>query len=444
MDASWLIATGTLIGLGAYAYSVTKPDSPDESGESTTELQNSDRPSFSSLSRTNPERYIGWKDCVNAFGTSCGWTPDEEYCPSSVVADADCNSIVGHDGENCTRVFYQLNDTMKAQVFNPNKRRWSSWSEDNSGCKWDFSFGESLCVINENEIINVRGCDPIRVRAKYPETITDGNFDVELALQLLGLVDVFTSCHPNAPIYMWTSEESMGLPRAIKIDAVSLRGGRSGTRTLAEFKVDNSVDPPQDTFLNVNNWSTRQEITYGTEDYEFECWTGFDGWEDKSGTYDLTYTRQRFTVNVDNSDGYYNGTYDLEVQINIGRENDSWLPEWTKGCEFNETVTVTIPNYVVVYSPELCEGCKDGKVLMDYMCGKDVQDCNIRAKYNYTELKGGVGGYLTAVSAYSEAPNSAKCMNHGGLTCTSESASESISTTRNAETLFPRNGYMIW
>ena len=91
MDTSWLIAAGTLIGLGAYAYSVVKPDSPDESGESDTELQNSAKPSFSALSRTNPERYVGWKEWTNTFPTNCGWTDDEQYCPSSIVANANCN-----------------------------------------------------------------------------------------------------------------------------------------------------------------------------------------------------------------------------------------------------------------------------------------------------------------------------------------------------------------
>ena len=459
MDASWLIAAGTLIGLGAYAYSVVNPDSPDESGESGTELQNSDKPSFSSISKTNPERYFGWKEWINTFGTSCGWTDDEQYCPSSIVADAGCPA-------DCTRVFYQLNEAMKAQVFNPNKRQWSSWSEE---CpNYEIQGMEGFCIWPyPNESIQISGCDPIRVKAKYPETITDGNFDVEIALQLIGLKDVFTSCDPDSPIYMWTSEESIGRSRAIKIDKVELKGGDTGGRLLARVMMDNSAADEDSEYIvdNVSSWSPRQEIIYGSEDLDFRCWVGLiddaggDGFKNKSGTYDKSYTQQKFTVNVDNSDGYYNGTYDLEIQINMGREVDGELfgvvslPEWAEGCEFDETVTFTIPNYVMVYSPELCEGCTDGKVVMDYMCGSDdinsdgslpdSPDCNSRAKYNYTELQGGAGGNLTSVSAYSEAPNSAKCMNHGGLSCSSDSASESISQ-KNAETLFPRNGFMVW
>ena len=71
MDASWLIAAGTLIGLGAYAYSVVNPDSPDESGESGTELQNSDKPSFSSLFLKLIQTEIYWMERMDGihFGT---------------------------------------------------------------------------------------------------------------------------------------------------------------------------------------------------------------------------------------------------------------------------------------------------------------------------------------------------------------------------------------
>jgi len=277
MDTGWIIAAGTLIGLGAFAYSVVKTDSPDTSGESTTELQNSAKPSFSALSRTNPERYVGWKEWTNTFPTTCGWTDDEQYCPSSIVANANCNSITGYDGENCTRVFYQLNDTMKAQVFNPRKRRWSSWSEEGSNCDWNLGFKQLPCVWPfPNETIKLSGCDPIRVRAKYPDTITDGNFEVEIALQLMGLRDVFTSCDPDAAIYGWTSEESIGRSRAIKIDTVELLGGVTGGRVLARVQYDNSAEDDESEYIvdNVSSWSPRQEVNYGSEEWNFECWVG--------------------------------------------------------------------------------------------------------------------------------------------------------------------------
>ena len=446
MDSSWIVAVGILGGVAAWAYS-QKSDSPDESGESTTELQNSDKPSFSSLERTNPARYQGWKEWINTFDTTCGWTPEEEYCPNGIVNASDCNSIAGWEGENCTRVFYQLTEDQKNIAFGSH-RTYSNWTEEAENCG-DLEGLSNFCVWPfPMETVNPPGCDPIRGRAKYPDFMQSSSFDVNVDMQILGLVDNFTSCDPDWPIYAWCSEEYIDREYAIKIDRIELKGGITGGRVLARVQVDNSTVPPTYVVENVSNWSPRQQVSSGTWDVDFECFDGVsdgDAWEDKSGTYPYTYTRQTFTVDADNSDGYYNGVYDLEVQLNIGREIDSALPEWAEGCEFDVTVNLTIPNYVLMYSPELCENCEGGKIVMDNFCGcygafcsDDDKDCDIRAKYYYTQLS---SGELERISAWGEAPNSARCggTRGGGINCTDESQDE-----YNAECIFPRNGFMIW
>jgi len=442
MDSSWIIAAGTLLGVGAWAYS-QRSDSPDESGESTTELTNSAKPSFSSLERTNPARYQGWKEWVNTFDTTCGWTPDEEYCPNAIVNDSECSAA-------CTRVFYQLTEAQKNIAFSP-RRNYSDWTEEHTNCN-NLEGLKQFCVWPfPMEMVKPSGCDPIRARAKYPDFIQSSSFDVDVDMQVLGLIDNFTSCDPNYPIYNWCSEEYIDREYAIKIDSIELVGGDSGGKVLARVMVDNSTVPPTYVVENVSNWSPRQQVSRGNWKVDFRCWVGLiddaggDGYKTKKETYPYTYTRQTFTVDADNSDGYYNGVYDLKIQLNIGREIDSALPEWAEGCEFDVTVNLNIPNYVMMYSPELCDSCDGGKVVMDNFCGcygdfcsDDDKDCDIRAKYYYTQLS---SGKLKRISAWGEAPNSARCggTSGGGINCTDETQEQ-----YNAESIFPRNGFMIW
>ena len=48
-------------------------------------------------------------------------------------------------------------------------------------------------------------------------------------------------------------------------------------------------------------------------------------------------------------------------------------------------------------------------------------------------------------SAWSEAPSANKCGSASPqIICTSDTASERASQTNNAETIFPRNGFMQW
>ena len=71
-----------------------------------------------------------------------------------------------------------------------------------------------------------------------------------------------------------------------------------------------------------------------------------------------------------------------------------------------------------------------------------------RAKYNYTVLE---NGRLSRKSAWSEAPRDSKCCDAcwGGLVCTDESKEQeepqvNEAERNNSETIFPRNGFMIW
>lgn len=453
MDSSWIIAVGILGGVGAWAYS-QKSDSPDESGESTTELQNSDKPAFSSLQRTNPERYSGWKKWVNTFDTTCGWTPEEEYCPNAIINNSGCSV-------DCTRPFYQMSEEQR-KIAVLGAGGWSPWTEDVSNCQ-QFTGVANLCLWPfPMETIDPSGCDPIRIRAKFPDPVlTTGKFTVDIQMQVLGLLDTWKRCDPNLPVYLFTSEQSIGRNNMITIDNVFLSG--RDNKTLAEYQIDNTVEPTNLLIDNISNWSSRGETILGQYNFSDECYCGvYDGGTDAhcdlDKEYDNSVTTQSFDVDVGNlnDDNFYSGWYDLTIQINVGREIDGSvyipgygesvqiLPEWAEGCEFETTVTLTVPNFVFVYSKESCDSCT-GEVLIDNFCQcfchscwgwcNDDKDCDIRAKYNYMALSSGT---LERRNAYTDAPTSSKCST-GGIICTDESKDE-----YNAESIFPRNGFMIW
>jgi hypothetical protein len=140
---------------------------------------------------------------------------------------------------------------------------------------------------------------------------------------------------------------------------------------------------------------------------------------------------------LDNSDGFYNGIYNLKIVGDITRCEDMG-EEGCKDsplskCEIYREVSLDVSNYVVVYSKEVCGDCKDGILLP---LNAEIEEYEIMKKYQYLEMD----GTMSQRSAWLDAPDSSKCKTSGGISCTSDTQSQ----TNNAETIFPRNGFMQW
>ena len=83
VDSTWLVAAVGVIGTGAWLYSkTTSPESgDDDTGDSS--LDDANQPSFVRAGLTNLE----WQAAQDLYTTSCGWSPEEQYCPAAQIED---------------------------------------------------------------------------------------------------------------------------------------------------------------------------------------------------------------------------------------------------------------------------------------------------------------------------------------------------------------------
>jgi len=421
METSWLIGAGTIVGLGLYLKSISdsKSTSPRGLTEVNTELADSDKPSFSPMNSTNPEYYNDSKDWVNTFDTSCGWTDDEQYCPEAIVEAANCST-------ECTRPYYQTSmDLRKSQG-------WSEWSSPSAGDCGGAKFACSTALVADPE----GSCPPIRARAKLQGgPVHTNNFSFEIEWQLYSFLEgVSMDCWPS---YGWMGAGWTNNGASVSIDEVSLvnlnYAELSGT-----LQPDSNIKYTQ--LLPTGNRGNRAlPATYTT------C-------QGNKITQSATY--QKYTTTIDFSesgwDDDYAGAYELTLQLNIGRdiapllENDSVDVEGSfidyNHCQFNETINITIPNFVFIGPPK--SKCCDPLILEDRYEDPDRQNFP-HEKFYYDKLEiNSNGGYkLSTTNAWSAAPPSNRCGNNSPqISCTSDTQSQ----TNNAETFFPRNGFMIW
>ena len=84
MDSTWIVAGAGVLGLSAWLYS--KTTSPEISGDDDTgdsSLDDANQPSFVRAGLTNLE----WQAAQDLYTTSCGWSPEEQYCPATQIED---------------------------------------------------------------------------------------------------------------------------------------------------------------------------------------------------------------------------------------------------------------------------------------------------------------------------------------------------------------------
>ena len=419
MDSSWLIGAGTIIGLGLYLNSISDSKSTSGRGlpEVNTELADSDKPSFSQMDSTNPEYYHISKDWVKTFDTSCGWTDDEQYCPQAIVEAANCPT-------KCTRPYYQTSMDLRKQ------QGWSAWSSPQAGDCGSVKFACSTSLIADPK----GSCPPIRARAKLQGgPIHTNNFTFDIEWQLYSFLEgISLDC--GGPFYGWNGAGWSGNTWTVTIDEVALIG--PAELSIKKTNVD-GVSGGSSSALNTSGTRSNRSIA---AKYEI-CGVG-----------DLTQsaTYQRYRTDIDFSDEYviddYVGAYELNVQLNIGRDSDPILGEEggaldTTTCDFNKTINITVPNFVFIGPPQ--SQCCDPLLLEDRYEDPDRPDFP-HEKFYYDQLvvNSNGGGYkLSNINAWSSAPDANKCGNSSPrIICSSDTTSQ----TNNAETIFPRNGFMQW
>jgi len=419
MDSSWLLGAGTIIGLGIYLKSISDSQSTSARAvgltEVNTELADSDKPSFSQISSTNPEYYQGSKDWVNTFDTSCGWTDDEQYCPDGILEAANCPT-------ECTRPYYQTSmDLRKAQG-------WSEWTSPQAG-----DCGPPKFMCSTALIVNPKGsCPSIRARAKLKGgPIHTDNFSFDIEWQLYSFLRDCDYSLVNQ--YGWNGAGWSDNTYSVTIDEVALIGP-------AEISIIDSGNSIAFNRLRHNGVRSNRAIN-----------RSYNLCDDTDLTQSAT--KQTYTTDIDFSNEYviddYVGAYELSVQLNIGRDVD--LVESFDGtildvnqCNFNDTINITIPNFVFIGPPTA--QCCNPLILEDRY--EDPERPNFpHDKFYYDKVvPASGGGYkLETTNAWTAAPPANKCGSASPqIICTSDTASERASQTNNAETIFPRNGFMQW
>ena len=420
MDSSWLLGAGTIIGLGLYLNSISDSKSTSARGltEVNTELADSDKPSFSPLNSTNPEYYQNSKDWVNTFDTSCGWTDDEQYCPDSIVEAANCST-------ECTRPYYQTSMNLREA------QGWSEWTSPQAGDCGSVDFLCSTALIADP----AGSCPPIRARAKLQGgPIHTNNFTFEIEWQLFSFLEgISTEC--GGPFYGWNGAGWTGNTNSVTIDEVALIGP-AGVE-LSIKRTDLTLGSSYDS-THLTRSGARSNRAIGAY-YEI-CGVG-----------DLTQsvTYQKYVTYLNFSDKTviddYVGAYALEVQLNIGRDSDPILGEEggvldVTQCDFNKTINITIPNFVFIGPPQA--QCCD-PLLLENRYEDPKNPSYPRDKFYYDKLvTANGGGYkISNTNAWTTTPAANRCGNAPPqISCTSDTSSKN----KNAETIFPRNGFMQW
>ena len=430
MDSSWLIGAGAIAGLGLYLKSISdsKPDSPSDDGESNTELADSDKPSWSKLYQKNPDFYQGYKQWWKTFNTSCGWTDDEQYCPDSILSENGCSTA-------CVASLVPHRNVKRG------KGDWTFTPTAECNLKWG-----GFCA--GMEIVNPTNCEPLRFRLaphqpQAPQFVSDENFQMTIQGQVMGLLEVdydginsfsYGYTHPDeyhgyelptgATLIPGLDDRPDGAGPRIKWRSVKLMGGDNNI-TLFDYSYDGETDS-----WNLDGQPGMSNSFYFSKVCPYSsCDSGRGETEQMEAYVNM--------AGLDNSDGHYNGVYNLKIVGDITRCEDmgdtGCKDSPLSKCEIYREVSLDVSNYVVVYSKEVCGDCKDGILLP---LNAEIEEYEIMKKYQYLEMD----GTMSQRSAWLDAPDSSKCMTNGGISCTSDTQAQ----TKNAETFFPRNGFMQW
>jgi len=157
VDATWIVAGAGVLGVSAWLYS--KTTSPVSGDDDTGDSSLSDSaPRWGSRERTNWERLAP----SAMFSTSCGWSPEEELCPDSVVADKNCST-------ECLRPYLQTSmNLMQNRRNSP-----SDWYGGSGGVAPELR-NPVLCAVTA-PVADITNGQAVRARILYPATIQRGH-----------------------------------------------------------------------------------------------------------------------------------------------------------------------------------------------------------------------------------------------------------------------------
>jgi len=376
VDSTWLVAAVGILGTGAWLYSkTTSPDSgDDDTGDSS--LDDANQPSFVRAGLTNLE----WRAAQDLYTTSCGWSPEEEYCPAAQIEDCsdECLEPYLATGLDITQGIHGGQD----------------WGWQGGGTKLRESEGwlnECMC----SPIYPMSDGAAIRVKVVKPQKwIKRNKFTIQVHVQGMIRQSSAKKCWKSGSYYNWEALPS-GISGGIGVVKASIMP-RTGYNATLEWDGE-TKDYRYNGLQAGNNWRTNYLGQYNI--FEFEV------------------TRDAFA-------NMGRGIASLDLSIQFDRDYDSILGEWSETCEFTDTVNITIPNFVFIENSDACEGsCPEwvhGAFEIGY-CGKN--SCGTR--------KVDVPQWIKDTWFNQKA--AAKYDTYAGST-------EGV-VGFNAETIFPRNGF---
>ena len=299
VDATWIVAGAGVLGVSAWLYS--KTTSPVSGDDDTGDSSLSDsKPRWGSRSRTNWERLAP----SAMFSTSCGWSPEEEYCPEAIVAEKSCST-------ECLRPYLQTSMNLMQNRYNQPSDIYGG-----SGGATPQLKNPVLCAVTA-PVADITNGQAVRARILFPTTIQTGH-TTQLKIQTqimrhMGWTENYAFGKMSSAVQAATvinlkatTADGYGVERTLQPD-----GSYTGAITLRS--VTNSVSK--------SGWTT---------------WT-FDVPNHLLG---------RGAVNIE-------ATVDYNRLIAF---TPSW--DWDDMCEFNASVLMTIPSVWFADSDSPCQsGC---------------------------------------------------------------------------------------
>lgn len=307
MDSTWLIAGAGVLGTAAWLYS--KTTSPESSGDDDTgnSSLSDNKPRWGSRARTGLEYISG---SSNLYTTSCGWSPEEKYCPDAVIAS--CSN-------DCLRPYLATT----YDWFGTRSAEWTGGgtqlTDEDVAC-----FCSPIRPMKDGASIRMR---PV-MDDKY---IKDSRFTFDIEVQGMVRQSGARSCQRNlGSNYRW--------------DAIP-----SGIKSGLAFTAIAISPTANDGFDAVLEWREGE--------YRYDGITFDSSWNSGDKTI------YRFSVTTDAFADLSRGWCELNVVLQMDRDYGNTGENWLETCEFTEEITMTIPHFVFTESSTGCEsGCPEWKI----------------------------------------------------------------------------------
>ena len=385
MDSTWIVAGAGVLGLSAWLYS--KTTSPEISGDDDTgdsSLSDS-KPRWGSRGRTNLE----YLPTTAIYTTSCGWSPEEKYCPTAVLAERECS-------EECLRPYRQTAMNLMGQQQGSR----SSWVGGTGGRSPDmggYDPRDAFCFQGQPIAKPLNG-EAIRARVVYPKTIETGNwttFDIE--------VQIF-KCVKGCGVSALYSET------------------RYGWRALPAW-TQNALVISDVRLMDAQTYSVAR--TYDESDGGY-----FDnGISLLSVTNTGDVTRYRFRAD-NNKLG--RGAVSLSATVDFNRifKDDDLFGDADDACEFSSRLDISIANFFFVDASDECGSGCPAWADPDNRLG--IIECSNQCNAVNVDIP----DWIT--DTWRSQSKDAKYDTYAGDPAVNESA------VLNAETIFPRNGFAVF